>query len=98
MKTINAFFIIPFLALVISCKSTKQELLKPIPVEVEFMKETLFRSGEKGDNWCITWGADGNQYTSMCDGMGWDTLHGFHRLRGSRKTSVRHILMDIHWL
>ncbi len=33
---------------------------------------TLRRDGQSGDNWCITWAADGHQYTSMCDGKGWN--------------------------
>jgi len=29
------------------------------------------RLGKSGDNWCMAWGADGDVYTSMCDGLGW---------------------------
>ena len=81
MKLSDIFIIIFFLLHVISCDQSKRLEIKQVPIGVDFQKETLLRSGVKGDNWCITWSADGNQYTSMCDGMGWDTLHGFHRTR-----------------
>ncbi|MBX3176189.1 MAG: hypothetical protein KF886_02405 [Candidatus Hydrogenedentes bacterium] len=38
------------------------------PAGVTFHQDTLFRSDGRGDNWCITWAADGSQITSMCDG------------------------------
>jgi len=41
-----------------------------IPTGVKF-DQNVFRSGNKGDNWCMTWAADGDIYTSMCDGRGW---------------------------
>jgi hypothetical protein len=41
---------------------------RKIPVGVTFQKDTLYRSDGRGDNWCITWAADGSQVTSMCDG------------------------------
>lgn len=31
----------------------------------------VIRTGQSGDNWCITWAADGEQYVSMDDGYGW---------------------------
>jgi len=52
-----------------------------VPRGVEFLKGTLTRAGQRGDNWCITWGADGNQYTAMCDGTGWDPQEVFYRTR-----------------
>ncbi len=42
--------------------------IKPVPTGVVFCKNTLYRSDARGDNWCITWAADGTQITSMCDG------------------------------
>jgi hypothetical protein len=81
MRFSNIYFIILILVAIISCVHPKKPSIKPLPIGIEFLNETLRRSGVKGDNWCITWGGDGNQYTSMCDGMGWDTLHGFHRTR-----------------
>jgi hypothetical protein len=41
-----------------------------IPAGVKFDPD-VFRSGNKGDNWFMTWAADGDIYTSMCDGRGW---------------------------
>jgi hypothetical protein len=42
-----------------------------LPTGVSFRKETLVRKGNFGDNWCQTWGADGNLYTMLDDGTGW---------------------------
>ena len=41
---------------------------REIPSGVEFKKDTIFRLGSNGDNWCITWAADDSQITSMDDG------------------------------
>lgn len=41
-----------------------------VPVGVVF-DEFVFRSGDNGDNWCVTWGQDNMLYTSQCDGRGW---------------------------
>lgn len=41
---------------------------RKIPIGVAFEKDTLYRSDGRGDNWCITWAADGSQVASMCDG------------------------------
>ena len=50
-----------------------------VPAGVTFHLDTIHRSVERGDNWCITWAADGSQVTSMDDG---DWLHskegGYH--------------------
>lgn len=43
---------------------------RPVPTGIRLDK-TVFRSGGHGDNWCMTWAADGDVYTSMCDGYGW---------------------------
>ena len=41
---------------------------RPVPVGVDFHRDTIYRSVEHGDNWCITWAADGSQITNMDDG------------------------------
>lgn len=46
---------------------------KVTPIGIIFHKDTLYRSNNKGDNWCITWAADDSQITSMDDG---DWLRG----------------------
>ncbi len=51
--------------LTICCQHSKN-----YPVDVN-LDPNIFRSGEKGDNWCSTWGADGALYTAQCDGRGW---------------------------
>jgi len=45
---------------------TSKELSRP--VGVIFQRDTIRRVGNHGDNWCITWAADGSQITSMDDG------------------------------
>jgi len=58
-----------------------------VPTGVIFDPESLARSGVRGDNWCITWAADGHQYVSMDDGSGWQTEpqsnNRVWRIRGS---------------
>jgi len=44
---------------------------KEYPVDVSFKHNTITRKGDRGDNWCQTWAADGNIYTMMDDGNGW---------------------------
>ena len=39
-----------------------------LPEGVIFHTDTLYRSDNHGDNWCITWASDDSQVTSMCDG------------------------------
>ena len=53
------------------------------PTGVTFHKDTLFRSDNRGDNWCLTWTADGSQVTSMCDGnwLGGKTSYHNHLYR-----------------
>lgn len=48
------------------------------PTGVVFRKDTLYRCGDHGDNWCITWAADDSQVTSMCDGDWLGQGHGYH--------------------
>ena len=55
-----------------------------IPKGIVFQKNTLHREAKNGDNWCITWGADGHQYTAMCDGKGWDPHNAYYRTRTYR--------------
>ncbi len=50
-----------------------------MPVGVDFRYETLERKGVSGDNWCMTWAADGNLYTMMDDGSGWRDLPKWQR-------------------
>lgn len=35
------------------------------------LDETTLRLGGNGDNWHMTWAADGRQYAGLCDGFGW---------------------------
>ncbi len=61
------------LAVAIICSgffSLTESSAQKIPTGVKF-DEKVFRSGVFGDNWCMTWAADGDVYTSMCDGNGW---------------------------
>jgi len=39
-----------------------------MPTGVTFHRDQISRVGNRGDNWCITWAADGSQITSMDDG------------------------------
>jgi hypothetical protein len=39
-----------------------------VPTGVVFDSGHIYRSDNRGDNWCITWAADDSQITSMCDG------------------------------
>lgn len=65
-KIIIAIFVIIYIPLWMSmCSQQKQ-----YPVGIEF-EPYVFRSGDNGDNWCLTWAADGDLYTSQCDGRGW---------------------------
>lgn len=66
------------------------------PKGIDFQKDTLHREAQRGDNWCITWGADGHQYTAMCDGTGWDSQKVFYRTRTYRiKGGVEGFSVDL---
>ena len=39
-----------------------------VPTGVVFHLDTIYRSGGRGDNWCITWMADDSQIVNMDDG------------------------------
>ena len=49
-----------------------------VPVDVKF-DSYIFRTGDNGDNWCVTWGKDDYLYTSQCDGRGWLDSNGNQR-------------------
>ncbi len=51
---------------------------RQIPTGIGF-NNYVFRSGDNGDNWCLTWAADGDLYTSQCDGRGWRYPDGRQR-------------------
>ena len=55
----------------------------PIGLEID---PHVMRSGEKGDNWCVTWGADGALYTAQCDGRGWLDENG--EMREFKNTQI----------
>jgi len=82
MKKRALVYIFAYLLLLAACfgqQNKKEE--KPVPIGVEFRKETLKRLGSSGDNWCLTWAKDGTQIVSMCDGNWLDIEHplgGFH--------------------
>ena len=48
------------------------------PTGVEF-DLSIFRSGDNGDNWFVTWAGSGDLYTSQCDGRGWRKEDGNQR-------------------
>ncbi len=41
------------------------------------LDDTIRRTACNGDNWHMTWAADGRQYTSLCDGRGWADMPGY---------------------
>ncbi|MBT4096830.1 MAG: DUF4185 domain-containing protein [Gemmatimonadetes bacterium] len=55
-----------------------------VPEGITLHTDTLYRSAEYGDNWCITWADDDSQITSMDDGdwlgsrAGGENRRGFH--------------------
>lgn len=53
----------------------------PVPVDVE-IDDHVMRHGDRGDNWFMTWGADGALYSNQCDGRGWinpdGSLRNYH--------------------
>ena len=53
-----------------------------IPTAVRFHRDTLYRTPEKGDNWCLTWAADDSQLTSMDDGDWLGSRRGGPHRRG----------------
>lgn len=61
------------LIIVANCDRTYE-----IPTGIEF-DSFVFRSGDNGDNWCLTWADDGDLYTSQCDGRGWRYENGNQR-------------------
>lgn len=41
-----------------------------LPQGITYDWNTLWRTGVRGDNWCMTWAKDGHLYTMMDDGFG----------------------------
>lgn len=80
MKPFNLFLShhILFLLSCLVIISCNQLYAQTVPTGVTFHKDTLYRSVERGDNWCITWAKDGSQITSMCDGDWLNAGHSFH--------------------
>ena len=48
------------------------------PTGVIFHHESLRRTAGHGDNWCMTWAANGSTVTSMCDGAWLPSAENFH--------------------
>lgn len=48
------------------------------PIGVTFHHDTLYRTDARGDNWCMTWAADGAKYTAMCDGNWLGEKQSYH--------------------
>jgi len=65
----------------------------PKPKRVHFHTETLIRLGHPGDNWCITWNAEGHQLTNMGDGNWLNGYYHYHnhvyRIVGDPDTFTR---------
>lgn len=77
--------------------SAKEYSGPAVPVDVTFHLDTIYRSVEHGDNWCITWAADGSQITSMDDGNWLDRPEGgyhnhLYRITGGPDGFERHDL------
>jgi hypothetical protein len=66
------------------------------PVGVIFQTDTLYRSDNHGDNWCITWASDDSQITSLCDGDWLGSKRPYHnhlyRIIGGPDAFSRHDL------
>jgi hypothetical protein len=67
------------------------------PVGVTFHTDTIFRLGQRGDNWCLTWAVDDSQVTNMDDGNWLDRKEGgyhnhLYRISGSSVDFERHDL------
>jgi hypothetical protein len=67
-NTTVRIFILCWLSFGIGSVANAQDRDGGVPTGVEFKRETLKRIGAKGDNWCITWTASGDQVVSMDDG------------------------------
>ena len=72
----------------------------PVPTGVTFHRDTIYRSDNRGDNWCITWTADDSQVTSMCDGnwLGGERSYHNHlyRILGGPDGFTRQDIPDYH--
>ncbi|MEM9328364.1 MAG: hypothetical protein AAGA85_22035, partial [Bacteroidota bacterium] len=67
----NLMGLTSFLSTLLALSTALECSGQSVPVGVEFL-DPIRRESRRGDNWCTTWAADGHQYTSMCDGYGWD--------------------------
>lgn len=66
--------------------------VRQFPGGVTFHNDTLYRSDDRGDNWCITWAVDDSQITSMCDGNWLKGMQSYHNnLQSSERTLRRSI-------
>ncbi len=70
-KTLSLLILFSAAFVLSGCQSKQAK-----PVGVIFEYDTLKRLGHRGDNWCMTWAADGSKITSMDDG---NWLQGPHR-------------------
>lgn len=57
---------------------------RSVPIGVTFHLDTVYRSVEHGDNWCMTWAADGSQVTNMDDGDWLNSKTGGYHNRAYR--------------
>ena len=84
------------LVLLTSISQVGYSSAKRAPEGITFHRDTLYRSDNRGDNWCIAWAADDSQVTSMCDGDWLGSNRFFHnhlyRIVGGPDTFSRHDL------
>ncbi len=60
---------LPILVILLLITGCWQQTIKK-PISLKFIGKPML-TGDRGDNWCVTWGADGMLYTAQCDGRGW---------------------------
>ncbi len=72
MKKIGLYLIV-FVVGITACQKSGK-----VPVGITF-NQMVMRSGDRGDNWFMTWGEDGALYTNQCDGRGWINDDGSKR-------------------
>ncbi|MBT3604714.1 MAG: DUF4185 domain-containing protein [Candidatus Latescibacteria bacterium] len=68
---------------------------RSVPAGVTFRLDTLYRTSERGDNWCITWCADDSQIVNMDDGNWLSRQEGgyhnhLYRISGGPENFERH--------
>jgi hypothetical protein len=64
------FLLLTFPAICISQEGSEKQS-KKYPIAAIFHEKDIEYKGNRGDNWCQTWAADGHIYTLMDDGSGW---------------------------